>query len=744
MKISLFCHCERSKAIQPVLMSGRVGLLRRLRLLAMTVLVFTLFVPVLASATANLLTTSRTQTTIMSGIKTIHAGEKFWVALHIKLNPGWHTYWINPGDSGITPQLDWTLPNGFTAGATQYLAPDRERVGPLVDYAYDTDAHYLVAITPPPILRAGTVSILALKASWLVCKDICVPESGGLSLSLPAGDMAEPGDDAKEITALVARIPQPLSSDIKFHKTEHDISFDVALKDLGAVSSPVKSALFFPETQQLMANGPDQKVQVSDSAVSFILALPEGKLVESGSGVMSLFLQDGKRMDYALHLQMDGSAASAGVPAASQASDATPVAAITPAPVAIPVLPANIYEPMKEHVTLVMAIAYALLGGLILNGMPCVFPVLSLKALAVAKKAAAHPSVARKQGIAYTIGVIASFLLLASLLLAFQKTGQSAGWGYQMQSPPFVALLSLLLFAVGLNLAGYFELPVLLGGVGAEGAAKDSAWGSFLTGILAVMVATPCSAPFMASAVSYALTQDVVTVMGIFIALGLGLASPFLLISFFPGLIKALPKPGEWMNTFKELLSFPMFGWTVWLLWVLAREAGGTVVCIVLFAMVLIAFALWLSRRESGLLKFIALLAGVAAIAATVYAAQMPMLQPAATLVQGAEHFSPARLEALRKEGKAVFVDATADWCLICKVNENVALSSGEVKEAFRQKQVAYLVADWTNGNADITHYLESFGRSGVPIYVYYPSGGGAPVVLPQVLTTANVLQVLQ
>lgn len=697
-------------------------LLRRLCLLALTLLAFH---GASSFANANILSTPRTQTALMSEAAAIHAGDKFWVALHIQLQPGWHTYWVNPGDSGISPQLHWTLPNGFVAGPTQYLAPDRERVGPLVDYAYDNDAYYLVPIVPPSILRPGTTSILSLKASWLVCKDICVPESGDLSLSLPAADAAKHSDDAPLMAQLVSRLPVPLASAVTFSKKDKEIRFSVTLKDADLLATQIRSVVFFPESDALIFNAAEQKVVIGDDAVLLSVPQAEGKIAENASGVLSFFLNNGPRRDFALRLQSE-----------SAASQVAAVESATPTPASLP--------QGGGRITLGQAVWYAILGGLVLNAMPCVFPVLSLKALAVARKAHAHPADARRHGIAYTVGVIASFLCLAIMLVALKQGGQAVGWGYQMQSPVFVSLLALVLFLVGLNLAGYFEIPMLIGNLGGEAAGRDNTWGSLLTGVLAVVVATPCTAPFMAPSIGFALTQGTATIFAVFAGLGLGLASPFLLVSFFPVLIRALPKPGAWMASFKELLSFPMFVWTVWLVWVLARESGPQVACVTLLAMVVLAFAIWLNRRASRFAKILATISAAIAVAMAVFSAQMPVPHTGGDTKAAGNAFSSSTLASLRKQGRPVFVDATADWCVICKVNEAVALASPEVKQAFEAKHVTTLVADWTYGDADITHYLESFSRSGVPIYVYYPPGNGAPVVLPQVLTPSTVLEVLQ
>jgi thiol:disulfide interchange protein DsbD len=525
---------------------------------------------------------------------------------------------------------------------------------------------------------------------------------------------------------LVGRLPMPVADAATFHQSNGEIHFDLLLKDTGIESGEIKNVLFFPESDGLITNAAAQKAQVSPDRISIAIGQAEGKETDNGSGLVSLYLKNGTRRDFALRLQSENMAAQ--------------VAAMKSQPVV-----KSLSEPIRETITLATAILYALIGGLILNAMPCVFPVLSLKALAVAKKAAAHPSEARRQGIAYTSGVIVSFQVLAFALLLFQKGGQAVGWGYQMQSPLFVTFLALLLFTVSLNLAGYFELPVLFGNLGNEKASRDSAWGSFFTGVLAVMVATPCTAPFMAPAIGFALTQSHGTIFAVFGALGLGLSSPFLVVSFFPRLIRILPKPGMWMITFKEFLSFPMFAWTVWLLWLIAREAGSGASAIVLIGMILIAFGIWLWRHGNAFLRLIALLLSMTGISAAFFGANMPMPQLIASVAHDdQDRFSAAKLESLRKQGKAVFVDATADWCLICKVNESVALSSPQVQKAFKDKHVSYMVADWTYGDSEITHYLEAFGRSGVPIYVYYAPNSSAPVVLPQVLTPSVVLEVLQ
>jgi len=647
-------------------------------------------------AVASSITTPRTQATLLSDVKTIHAGQPFWAVLHIKLQPGWHTYWKNAGDSGIPPGLEWTLPNGFSAGEVQFLAPSLEKIGPLVDYAYSDDAYYPVSITPPLILRSNATAILMLKAHWLVCNDVCIPESGDFSLMLPAtAGPPEPSGDAPLIGDVISKLPSPLPHTLPFSVANGEVHFVLKHSHL---PYEIKNAEFFPATDGLISNASLRQVTVTSDSISFTLKQAEGKLVELAQGVISLFFSNGERKDYVVTLK-------AGIVDSGAKT--------------------------SNYEGLIAAMVSAFLGGLILNLMPCVFPILSLKALAVAKKAAAHPDTVRKQGLAYALGATLSFLGLAFLLILLQKGGAAIGWGYQMQSPVFVASLAFLLLAIGLNLSGYFELPTLFGNAGT---AEDSTIGSFVTGILAVMVATPCTAPFMATAVGFALTGGTFVIIAVFASLGIGFAAPFLLISLYPKLVSALPKPGAWMLTFKQFLAFPIYLTVVWLLWVLTREAGADAAAIALLGMVAISFALWLWQHTARVLALLIAIAGVGFA--------LTMMHPAPPSPK-AEPFSQDKLSELRKAGGGVFVDATADWCITCKVNETVALSSPKVMEAFKQKHITYMVADWTHGDMDITHYLESFGRRGVPIYVYYPPQG-EPKVLPQLLTESVVLEAIQ
>jgi len=649
----------------------------------------------------------RATATLVSDTDTWSAGMPFRVALRLQLAPGWHTYWKNPGDAGAPPELTLDTPAGGIVGPIEWPAPRRLAEGQLMTYGY-TDAVLLpVSVTLPeqPGPEQPGPATLVAHATWLVCKDICVPEEGTFRLDLPQGPPA-PSAQGPLFAAHDRAVPRPSPWEVR-------ISPDGALSASGdgISTATVADASFIPETAGQIQDDAAQPLTVRRGA--FVISLkpasgfkPENTL----PGVLSVRDQSGQQVDMAVR-------AEPGPPVPTTGMD------------------------------LPRTLLFAFLGGLILNLMPCVFPVLAMKAVGLASGAAAGR--ARGHAVSYTAGVVVTFLALAVGLLAARAAGTAAGWGFQFQSPVFVAVMAWVLFAVGLNLSGVFQVGGALAGSGTGLASRHGHLGSFFTGLLAVLVATPCTAPFMGVAIAAGLTAPAVVTLLVFVAMGLGLAAPYVVLAAVPGLARALPRPGRWMDVFKQGLAFPMYGAAVWLLWVVSQEAGAAGVLTTATGFVLLGLAGWsfgVSQQAHTAGRRFGQTVAVAAVLATL--AMLPGLAAApppgaARAEAGVEPFSPSLLAGLRAEGRPVFVNMTAAWCVTCLVNERVAISTSPVKQAFAARGIAYLKGDWTRQDAAITAYLRQHGRDGVPLYVYYPPNGAAPVVLPQILTEGTVLAAL-
>ncbi|MEX2644433.1 MAG: protein-disulfide reductase DsbD domain-containing protein [Acetobacterales bacterium] len=684
-------------------------------------------------AGANPVATGNVEARLVAETASVPPGESFLVALRQKIRPGWHTYWRNPGDSGEPTQIEWQLPEGFSAGAIEWPVPERIPYGPLLNYGYENEVWLLARIDAPAGLPAGEPVSLTARAFWLVCADICIPEEATLSLTLPAGPAstdarwAEGFRRAKEALPVESPWPAAYSADGE--------SLMLRLAGPGLDTSRIESAAYIPSSDGIIGNAAPQRLSLSPEGLT--LALTPGYRKPDGAPLTGLVVLEERLED--------------GVVRRGLSIEATPSA--------VPIEAAPAGMPLWQAALLALA------GGLLLNLMPCVFPVLSMKAMALLKTAqgreagvsrAAGWSEARIGALAYTAGVLASFAALAGVLLAIRAGGAAVGWGFQLQSPAVVLLLAYLLFAVGLNLSGVFDVGGRLSGIGGGlvrgGPGGGGAAGSFFTGVLAAVVATPCTAPFMAAAAGFALTQSAPVAMALFVALGLGMALPFLLLGVAPRALALLPRPGPWMETLKQALAFPMYASAAWLVWVLGRQAGADAVLLAGIGMVAIAFAAWLYEKSRG-----AATRGRIAGAATAAAVALLVLGTAAipaaatgparsasadTEALAGEPFSAARLAELRAAGTPVFVNMTADWCITCLVNERVALRSDAVADAFASGGVTYLKGDWTRRDAEITRVLERFGRAGVPLYVFYPPAG-EPVVLPQILTEGTVLSAL-
>lgn len=663
-----------------------------------------------------------TMAELVSAPHAIAANTPLWVGVRFSLKPHWHMYWENPGDSGLATSFTWQLPEGFSAGPIHWQPPKRIPYGGLYNYGYDDSVVLLAPITPPDGLTEGTHEV-TLKASWLVCDDICIPESANFSIALSTSEPDASAMDEDELQALVSTMPKPFKGKAEY-TTSDGITLSFAPEEDMAIDS-ITNAWWFPVDDGIIGNDSDQTLSVKDGLISVHALRGQQPIKDSFSGMLALTDASGQTHHYSATAQLLGEATPVDSPIATQ--------------------PANFdTSSSMASVSLLSAIMLAFIGGLILNVMPCVLPILSLKALSIAKKSGTQAGKVRAQGIAYTMGILVSFSAMAGLLLILQQTGHQIGWGFQLQSPAFVTALIYILFLVGLNLSGVFEIPSSFAGAGHKRTQGDSTSSSFFTGILATLVATPCTAPFMATALGFALSQDATSAMIIFLSLGFGLAFPLLLISFVPPLYRLLPKPGYWMIRFRQLIAFPIYASVAWLVWVLAQQVGAYGLAYALAGICIIAFAAWLLPLIRGFFHLLLLIATLAAVAVTIDR-QSPedTASGSKSMPTVGEVFTPELLQSYREQGIPVMVDATAAWCLTCKVNERVALNDESVKQAFKEKNVHLLVADWTNRDETITRYLASFNRSGVPIYVYYAPLKN-PVILPQLLTPAIIREAIQ
>lgn len=645
------------------------------------------------------------------------------VALRLRPEPGWHVYWRNPGDSGIATSLQWTLPQGVSAGDMQWPYPHQHRLGELSNYGYEEQTLHLVPVTLAPSVR-GDVALLA-RARWLVCKDICIPGEAELQLHLPVRSSASPHPDwVADFARARAQLPRDARAWPATFQIDGD-SLSLAVSDSRLAGA--QRVEFFPYANDLVEHAAAQRLAHDDEALRLSQRLSP-YFVEPPAQVEGVLVLDRGQTTEAWEIAArPGSVASVAAPAAQ-----------APRPAEIDT------RPVVQAPSLLPVLVFALLGGLILNLMPCVFPVLSLKALAIAQSGREQPRARQQQALAYTAGVVASCVLIAAAMLALRGAGNAVGWGFQLQSPWFIALLAYLLFALGLSLSGAAQFGLGLMNLGGELAQKPGNAGAFFTGVLAVVVATPCTAPFMGTALGYAMTQPPLVALCVFAVLGLGLALPFLLIGFVPRLAQWLPRPGAWMERFKQFMAFPLYATVVWLLWVLVRQTNPEMMARVMLGLVLIAFALWLWTLRGPLAALLKLAALAAALALAVFGAPSSAAPSSAqAMAVGAEPWSAQRVAQLRAEGRTVFVDFTADWCLTCKVNERVALKSARVEAAFRQHDVVLLVADWTRADPAITAELARYGRNGVPLYLVYRKGADA-VVLPQILTPDVVMASIQ
>ncbi|MDB5443580.1 MAG: thio:disulfide interchange protein [Phenylobacterium sp.] len=687
-----------------------------------------------SAAAAQPVSTGHLTAELVPQTQGVAPGQTTHVALRQKIQDGWHTYWRNAGDSGEPTRLKWTLPPGWQAGEIIWPAPRRLPVGPLLNYGYEGEVMLPVAITAPADAKPGQSVTLKAAASFLVCKEICVPEDATLQIALPvvAGPAAPDPAWGKAIGKTLAEAPRPAGLTAAFEKQAAAVTLAVTGSVLKGAEA--HDAYFYPFDSTVIDHAKPQGVERGPEGLTLTLApgyaFQSGPAPKSMAGVLAV---DGKTYEIA---------ASPGAPPPGAAGLGPPARNATV---------------MGASLGLISAAAFAFLGGLILNLMPCVFPILAMKAAALAAHGGADAAQARRHGLAFGAGAVATFLGLAGLLIGLKAAGTAVGWGFQLQSPPVVAVLALLMLAVALDLSGVFEVGTSLQGVGSGAAARGGLVGDVFTGALAVVVAAPCTAPFMGAAIGWALTQPPAAALAVFLALGVGFALPFVLLTFWPGLLTRLPKPGPWMDAFRKALAFPMYGAAAWLAWVLTLQAGSTALARIFIAAIVLALAAWLAgaaqRRAAAGGRPVALgstaaILAAAALAGVVWPAYAETPAEGASAARSAdaasEPYSPARLAALRAEGRPVFVNYTAAWCVSCQVNDRVVLSTKPVVEAMSKYGVAYLKADWTRRDPVIAAELARYGRAGVPLYLVYGADGGEPAILPAILTQGVVVGALQ
>jgi len=652
--------------------------------------------------------TDHTTVELVAETSSIAAGKQFDIGLRLTPDIGWHTYWINPGDAGKAATVQWDLPDGFEVGALGFPAPGFVPFGPLMSYGYNEATLLIAQVTVPDAIEDDVR--IAGRADWLVCDDqVCIPERGDVELVLPKGNGGF--DPVARVEFAAARALQPLPADWQASYSVRDerVRFAINLPqqlDLG------RDLYLFPVAEKLIDHVAEQHFErEGDTLVLEVPAGPRAHRYDDVQAVLTIASEDAPRQALVLSVQQV---------AASESQAAEPGFA------------------------LLQALVFAFLGGLILNLMPCVLPILSLKALSLVEVSASSARDAKLSGIAYTAGVLVSFLLLAVLMIGLRSAGEHIGWAFHLQNPTMVALLALVMFAVGMNFLGVFEfsgrLPFLGGLANTLDQGKSS---EFFTGALAVIVASPCTVPFMSPALGFALVQSAGVALLVFVALGLGFALPFLMVALVPAARRWLPKPGAWMQALRQVLAFPMFATALWLLWVLGRQTSVDALSLVLSAMIGLGFALFawgrIQVRSSRLGWSVGAFAGGMIAAGGLYLASTLTATEDVPLEAG---YSEERLAQLHAEGTPVFAYFTADWCITCKVNERVALNSDDVRTHFDAEGIEVLVGDWTNEDARITKVLERHGRSGVPLYLYFEGGGDlrAPLILPSLLTPDIVI----
>jgi len=636
---------------------------------------------------------------LISNSNSIQPGDELLVGVKFRLEKDWHTYWKNPGDAGEGATIKWNLSKGLSASNILWPGPERIPVDPLMTFGYNDEVVLLTKIASD-----GKVNFplkIEAKVSWFTCKDICIPQEGTVDIEINEGNLLATSHD-QELKEYLSKVPTVFSKDFRVEALDNKFFFQSDV--LG--DEQYTDVYFFPSEYGLTSYTKDQIFEKNQNSFTLEIEASEYSLdLEIFEGIIETSTADGKKF-FSISYPLES-------------------------------------DKPEGDSSVFLLILFAFIGGLILNIMPCVFPILSIKILRFVEHSKNSSTNTLKYGLFYTFGAVLSFLLIALLLVILKSSGESIGWGFQLQYPLVISILFYLFVALGFMFMSSLVFGSSLGNLGSFAQVKNESLESFLTGVLAVVVASPCTAPFMGSAIGFALLQPSLNSFVIFLSLGIGFALPYLILSIKPSLLSFLPKPGAWMETFKQFMAFPMWASALWLLWVLSGQVDQDTVLMVLIGGLVISLSLWLLEKntsEKVLIRWsvrvlaIILVIGSISILPTQYSskenqAEMPI-------------YSEALLNEYLSKNQLVFLNFTADWCITCKVNERVALKSEEVLSIMEQKNIKYLEADWTRKDADIARKLEEYGRTGVPLYLLFPSDGD-PIVLPEILTKDILLDYL-
>ncbi|MGH8801113.1 MAG: protein-disulfide reductase DsbD family protein, partial [Casimicrobiaceae bacterium] len=667
-------------------------------------------------------------------------GTTAMLALRLDIAPGWHTYWRNPGESGLPTTLAWHLPRGYSAGSIEWPAPRRLPVGRLVNYGYEGEVFHLVPLAVPAMAGIGSTAVLAARADWLVCKETCIPEGADLTLALPvAREATKDPRWARPIRDARAELPHPLPAGWIATAAASGPTITLHLQPVAGASDPGALGFFASDPGRIEPSSPQVETREQDG--SYVIRLPVSHELEGAftrlAGVLTAErgwpAGRGATKAIVLDIAVTGNATPGPNPLRTSSGVSFATGDRAPSSGGIPASASRADgDGQLSDLSLPLALAFGFVGGLLLNFMPCVFPVLSLKALALAAVAAGNRSDARREGVAFALGVVITFVAFGAAITGLRAAGEELGWGFQLQSPAFVASLAILFFVLALNLSGVFEFASLVPGRAVAWSSSNRNLNAFGSGVLVVAIASPCTAPFMGAALGYALAGSASVMLAVFAVLGIGMALPYAVLAWFPQWRRVLPRPGAWLVRLKQFFAFPLYATVAWLVWVLGAQIGNDAVIRIGIVLVLVAFALWAWRGSRvGAHRAWSAVAVAGAIAGSIVAWPLfadgqapPAVSPARAIAANGPHawqnWSTERVVSLVDQGRPVFVDFTAAWCITCQLNERLVLDDARVRDAFARSGVALLRADWTRRDPAITEALARLGRSGVPAYVLY------------------------